>query len=81
MIPMHAGSTIAFPKKGTNSYRKINAETPDANDETAEAIIKDLKKWRKRKADDMNIPPYAIFGDKTLLDMAAKKAKNKGRTS
>ena len=77
MIPMHAGSTIAFPKKGTNSYRKINAETPDANDEAAEAIIKDLKKWRKRKADDMNIPPYAIFGDKTLLDMAAKKPRSK----
>ena len=26
----------------------------------------------------MNVPPYVIFGDKTLLDLAAKKPKNRG---
>ena len=48
------------------------------NDAQAEAIIQKLKSWRKRKADDLNIAPYMIFGDKTLLDLAAKKPKNRG---
>ena len=26
----------------------------------------------------MNIAPYMIFGDKTLLDLAAKKPKSRG---
>ena len=57
---------------------KIVAEKPAVNDAQAEAIIQKLKSWRKRKADDLNIAPYMIFGDKTLLDLAAKKPKNRG---
>lgn len=57
---------------------KIVAEKPFADDVEAERIIVELKAWRKRKADDMNVPPYVIFGDKTLYDIAAKKPKVKG---
>ena len=57
---------------------KIIAEKPLESDEKAEQILVKLRAWRKRKADDMNVPPYVIFGDKTLLDIAAKKPKNKG---
>lgn len=56
---------------------KIVAEKPAADDSQAEKIVQDLKAWRKRKADDMNVPPYIIFGDKTMFDIAAKKPKNK----
>lgn len=56
---------------------KIFAETPDVNDEEGTRIVTELKQWRKRKADDMNVPPYVIFGDKTMNDIAAKKPKNK----
>ena len=56
---------------------KIIAEKPAANDQVAERILTQLKAWRKRKADDLNIAPYMIFGDKTLLDLAAKKPKSK----
>ena len=80
-----SGSGLAFPKKKTSmpeyvvhkKTEKIIAEKPDANDEVAERIIKDLKAWRKRKADDMNVPPYVIFNDRTLLDIAAKKPTDK----
>ncbi len=57
---------------------KISAEKPAVDDAVADAIIKNLKAWRKRKADDLNIAPYMIFGDKTLLDLAAKKPKTRG---
>ncbi len=56
---------------------RINAEKPAADDTRAETIIQNLKAWRKRKADDLNIAPYMIFGDKTLLDLAAKKPKSR----
>ena len=56
---------------------KITAEKPAVNDSQAEAIITNLKAWRKRKAEDLNIAPYMIFGDKTLLDLAAKKPKSR----
>ena len=56
---------------------KITAEKPAAGDQQAETIMANLKAWRKRKADDMNVPPYVIFGDKTLLDLAAKKPKTR----
>lgn len=52
-------------------------EKPALNDALAEKIIEELKTWRKRKADDMNVPPYVIFGDKTMLDLAAKKPTTK----
>lgn len=55
----------------------IVAEKPGINDFEAERIITNLKEWRKKKAADLNVPPYIIFGDKTLYDIAAKKPKTK----
>ena len=61
----------------TKKKALVVAEKPAVDDEKADAIIEQLKSWRRRKADDMNVPPYVIFGDKTMLDLAAKKPKNK----
>lgn len=83
-LPMKPATSRNFSKSGVSNYNtnvrgeKIIAEKPAVNDERAEAIITNLKNWRKRKADDLNIAPYMIFGDKTLLDLAAKKPKNRG---
>ena len=83
-LPMRSATIRSFSKSGVSNYNtnirgeKIIAEKPAVNDERAEAIITNLKNWRKRKADDLNIAPYMIFGDKTLLDLAAKKPKNRG---
>jgi len=35
-----------------------------------------LKEWRKKEADELNIAPYQIFGDKTLEELVEKKPKN-----
>lgn len=72
MLPFESTGRYIKPKKAT-----IIAEKPAADDQQADQIIEDLKAWRRRKADDMNVPPYVIFGDKTMLDLAAKKPKNK----
>ena len=36
-------------------------------------ICNALKEWRKKTADKNNVPPYVIFGDKTLVEIALKK--------
>lgn len=36
-----------------------------------------LKKLRKQLADQHNVPPYVIFSDNTLLEMAAEKPTNR----
>ena len=48
-------------------------EVDFGDDEEAKRIQSDLKKWRKRKAEELNVPPYIIFGDKTMNDIALKK--------
>ena len=81
MLPLRTASEHnIISKSSLKNVRgeKIIAEKPAVDDTQAEAIIKNLKAWRKRKADDLNIAPYMIFGDKTLLDLAAKKPKNRG---
>ena len=75
-LPMSDFATMKFAKK--TSLRKVTSTTPAQDDDEANQIITKLKAWRKRKADDMNVPPHIIFGDKTLLDIAAKKPTNKG---
>ncbi len=72
-LPMRVDVVKSFKKAAV----KTTAEKPAAGDSQAEAIIQNLKAWRKRKADDLNVPPYVIFGDKTLLDLAAKKPKSR----
>ena len=32
--------------------------------------------WRRKLADKHNVPPYTIFHDKTLREVARKKPKN-----
>lgn len=39
-------------------------------------IYNALKDWRKKSADEQNVPPYVIFGDKTLEELVEKKPSN-----
>ena len=74
----------SYRGKKTRTYekKKINATKPtpkakimpvDENDEEGQRIAQELRAWRKKTADEMNVPPYVIFGDKTLFDIAQKK--------
>ena len=77
LFPKPAAEKPAYIIHKKADGRKVIAEKPGADDELAEKIITELKAWRRRKADDMNVPPYIIFGDKTLYDLAAKKPTDK----
>ena len=79
-LPIRLGEQLKYAKNNTSTSHKaakIIAEKPASNDAIADKILVSLRAWRKRKADDLNIAPYMIFGDKTLLDLAAKKPKSR----
>lgn len=75
-LPLQPTVVKVFPKRNFAGER-IVAEKPAADDQVADKIVVQLKAWRKRKAEDLNTAPYMIFGDKTVLDLAAKKPKSK----
>jgi ATP-dependent DNA helicase RecQ len=51
----------------------VPGKTVDQDDADAVRIISELKEWRRKTADEENVPPYVIFGDRTLADIASKK--------
>ena len=52
----------AAPAPGADQAGKVPYDT---------ALFEILRQVRKDLADDMNVPPYVIFPDKTLIEMAA----------
>lgn len=41
-----------------------------------EARFQILRTWRKNKAQELDIPAFVVFGDKTLIDIAKKNPQN-----
>lgn len=89
-IPKNPASTLSgggllFPKPErknkkyhlradfSSSYGSFTASSADNIPDNE--LIRALKKWRKRKAEEMNVPPYVIFGDKTLFSLIEKKPR------
>ena len=66
--------------KGKKHVRKAEVKKtallPDTADPQAESIVSGLKEWRRKMADELDVPPYVVFGDKTLLDIASRKPQN-----
>ena len=63
------------PKKPLFALHKKGAFAKTLSGEDLELYNK-IKDWRKTQADEQNIPPYVIFGDKTLEELVAKKPQN-----
>lgn len=58
---------VRAPKTTRPAQKKV------AMDEISQVIAGELKKWRKKAAEELRIPPYVIFGDRTIMDIAKKK--------
>ena len=39
------------------------------------ALYESIKDWRRRAAEEENVPPYVIFGDRTIEDLIFKKPR------
>jgi DNA helicase-2/ATP-dependent DNA helicase PcrA len=40
------------------------------------ALFESLREWRRAAADEAGMPPYIVFGDRTLVDIAAARPAN-----
>ncbi len=69
-------STLSKPVAMYKKYAgRVEALDYDTGDSVAVRIALELKEWRKKRAEEDNVPPYIIFGDKTVNDIAAKKPR------
>ncbi|HKS92632.1 MAG TPA: RecQ family ATP-dependent DNA helicase, partial [Tepidiformaceae bacterium] len=48
-----------------------------AADQGQEGVFQELRALRRQLADDANVPPYVIFSDASLRDMAARLPRNR----
>ena len=60
---------LALPKKKAVLHKKTELK----DDAATQALFDRLKAWRKKFAEEENVPPYFIFNDKTLVEIANKK--------
>lgn len=58
------------------SSQSVPPKNIDASDSESVRIFNELKNWRRKTADENGVPPYVIFGDRTLSDIANKKPRN-----
>lgn len=58
-----------IPKEETKKFSVVSAAYESYDDN----LFKELKAVRKAAADKISVPPYVIFSDKTLIEMASKK--------
>ena len=57
----------------TKDKKKFEAVLLDADQE---ARFQNLRRWRKAKAEELDIPAFVVFSDKTLRDMAVKNPQS-----
>lgn len=64
-----------FPRRRENEPELIVVPTPDANlrDKENQAVFEALRKLRKQIAAEKDVPPFVVFHDAALRDMARKR--------
>ena len=64
------------PPEGT-STRRTKADTAD-REGVDRALFERLREWRKAEATREGVPPYVVFGDRTLRALAKSKPTELG---
>lgn len=66
------------PKKQkiTHLVKKKKTNEPQILDGNEEFRFQDLRKWRKAKATELDLPAFVIFGDQTLKELAQKNPQS-----
>ncbi|MEB3262956.1 MAG: DNA helicase RecQ [Synechococcus sp.] len=70
------------PRKERSRSAAGSARGSDPRDafrglEIDEALVSALKDWRREQAREQGVPPYVVFHDRTLLELAARKPSSR----
>ncbi len=80
MLPVDFEKNVVLnqvrPKKKKSSAFKKSADFLRNLDDDDKALYQKIKDWRRKEADENNIAPYQVFGDKTIEDLIEKKPKS-----
>jgi hypothetical protein len=75
-VVLFALPQMAKTAKGRRSLARIAADASDDPSLTVdEALFEQLRQLRRRLAHEKAVPPYVIFNDRTLAELAARKPK------
>lgn len=69
----NSSGIIGIPKPSKKVVVHKKPDFSQITDDQTIILVDELKSWRKKKAGELDVPPYVIFGDKTLYDIAVKK--------
>jgi ATP-dependent DNA helicase RecQ len=62
-------------KKSSNAAASASGEVLSRDGEIRAEV---LKEWRKKYADELDLPAFMVFSNKTLHDLAIKNPKSSG---
>jgi ATP-dependent DNA helicase RecQ len=71
LTPVDEGLPETKPPKKRPSRWGAAPNTPE------EELFQELRRWRRATADEKNVPPFVVFGDTTLLQLAAVRPSSK----
>lgn len=63
------------PRLKKSKSKKLSAKLTKDNPDIDQSLFESLRSLRAKIAKNKNVPPYVIFHDKTLIEMAATKPK------
>ncbi len=64
------------PTTGRTGRARRKGETPELAGDAA-VLFEALRAWRRDEAHDQHVPPYVIFSDKTLIDIARLRPRSR----
>ena len=73
-----SGLNQADSKKTGIAYKKSEYKRGEflcTLNEADSALYEAIKDWRRHAAEEENVPPYVIFGDRTIEDLILKKPR------
>lgn len=73
-VMVSIGDDDKFQINNTRNNKKLNGKDNLTSEDYR--LFEELRKLRMEIAREEKVPPYIIFSDKTLVDMASKKPKN-----
>lgn len=73
MTPAKAEKSSGILKKRSSRNKTNDSVVLDGNEEFR---FQDLRKWRKAKAAELDIPAFVIFGDQTLKELARQNPQS-----
>jgi len=67
------------PKRGESKTARRNRRLLELTEPDEQALFEALRAKRLAIATEQNVPPYVVFGDRTLIDMVRRKPVNRAQ--